>query len=263
LLRAGADKDKRDGEGFTPLMLSIRGADVEAARCLLDREADADLVGPGEGATALFLAARAGWHRFPEVFDELVRRSSLETIKRRVADAYYWGRWSDHNGDLVGRSAYDVLLDRWGQGQSTGGDEDEDLVRELLVLGPFFGRGLQFLRRVARSHGLKFAVERLFPGEAAAKAKLAELRAPSNRWRAHDDIVQLVFDFRELREAEAAAAARERRVAELERELREMSEDEGVGEEKEQDEEDVEMGEGEEAPSGGGDGDGETSDSEQ
>lgn len=60
LLRAGADPDRRDHEGFTPLMIAAGLGQPQMAELLLTAKADVLAVEPRMGATALHKAALAG-----------------------------------------------------------------------------------------------------------------------------------------------------------------------------------------------------------
>lgn len=89
---------------------------------------------------------------------------------------------------------------------------------------------MPFLRRSADIL-LPITVERILPPADAALARLAEMRAESRRWRAHDEMVGLAFDAQEAIEVEEAERAARRRVAALEEEegQRERERDEGGG----------------------------------
>lgn len=108
LIDAGADKDARDKDGRTALMLAALVDADAAVKALLAKGAGVD-VADAEGDTALLLAARRG---------------SLKALQRlckagadffKTADggsrAFDAARQCTHPDPSVGERAYDLLLD--------------------------------------------------------------------------------------------------------------------------------------------------------
>jgi hypothetical protein len=85
----------------------------------------------------------------------------------------------------------------------------------------------------------------MLPQQQRAEIELNRRRSPSQRWRGEDEIVQLAFDFVELRQEEEGVRRREARVRELEEECKAL----GIGTEdtEEQDDEEEDDDEEEEA----------------
>ena len=59
LLAAGADKEKVDSDGWTPLIMAARGCHVEIVRLLLSAGAKINMVA-SDGTTALSVATSKG-----------------------------------------------------------------------------------------------------------------------------------------------------------------------------------------------------------
>jgi hypothetical protein len=84
-----------------------------------------------------------------------------------------------------------------------------EFVAELLASGaPVRPDNAARVLPIVISHGFAAAERR--------KAELAAGRSEARRWMAHNDVVQLAFDFVELRAIEERLRATEQRVAELE-----------------------------------------------
>jgi hypothetical protein len=232
LLEKGADAEARGELGRTPLFESILSLKTSMTELLLDRGASVNVIDTESYTPLLWACADARWfrdERWP-VFEQLLRRSS---VMARCAI-----RRSD------GGSAIDHLAKRLAAGNEpivTGSappSEDEfarmqerrrGVIAELLASGaPVLPANAAVVLPIAASLG------------ARQEAELAARRSAFRRWRAHDDLVGLALDMRELREAERAVEENERRVEALKQELRELGA--GSGTDESEDEDDNEGG---------------------
>jgi ankyrin repeat protein len=182
----GADLESRCNLGQTPVFTCAQLGSLDILMALLEAGASPDVVDSSGTTPIMAAAAKRADKARRGVLEELVRRSSPETL-----------RAVNKHGD----SAADLLVPR--------GPEDEAAVTPDL-LEPWELRVIAELRRAGAPLKPQHA-RRVIPCAAAhAKRQVAELaarRSPSRRWRAHDCFVQLALDHQEAREAKEGLEA--------------------------------------------------------
>jgi hypothetical protein len=155
---------------------------------------------------------------FWPLLEELVRRSSVET--RRAV--YTGDGFSPDDGfsaadDLV-KAALEESTDAWTN-ELIIDARHRRLLYELLASGaPVLPQHAPFALQIVASFGPD------------AGPELAARRSESRRWRAHDDLVGLALDMRDLREAKEGLDSRQARVEALTQELRELGAGSGTDE---------------------------------
>jgi hypothetical protein len=271
LLDAGADLEARDNQGRTPVFLCAQQVRATGLRALLARGASPD-VRDWEGTTPMMAACTPdecdrSWNWLYDCDGPcvLLDHSSPDTLRAvRESDGFSAAdcvvAWLIENEEeLTAFFLEQVVPDPVFSAMFEEQPPRDPLplhdllgVLQQLVLGGVLAAGAP----VAPEHAevvLPFVAEHMLPDQQRAEIRLNKLRAPSNRWRGEDEIVQLAFDFVELREAEEGVRRREARVAELEEELRALGEgsedteddedeDEEEEEDEDEDEEDKEAG---------------------
>jgi len=226
LLENGAEAG--DGDWFWAVCWCVERNDLAGLRRLIERGVSVDTTG-GHGGTPLIIAiiySQATITNRRDLTLEIFRRSSAKT--RRAVNKY------------DGKSALDYIYwDFHSQIQPW----QAELIGELLSAGaPVQPRNAPYVMPIAAAHA------------ARREAELAALPPLAHDWRAHEALVGLALDVRELRDAERELLERCARLAVLELELGGGTGSSGGSEGASKSESESESGEGEVAGSGGGGG---------
>jgi ankyrin repeat protein len=262
LLSAGADPNKKDRSGNLPLLQAMReGIKPEAhplaPLLMLKAGAKVEGVRGPQGRTPLIMACER-WKTWlvsdnrVALLDELIERTPVEErrVTRRAdgASAIDLIAGEGLTGDMEAgfviehtRRAGDEEMDEeamnaWSEAAMERTFEaNRRFVAQLRIDGvSVLPENEEMVQGVVASVAVPMLARRL----RGLEAEMAVRRSESRRWRGHDDIVGLAFDFLELREAEEGVRRREARVAELEGEVGggEEGEEESGGDGMEEDE---------------------------
>jgi len=191
LLENGAEAG--DGDWLWAVRWCVGMNDLAWLRRLIERGVSLDTPPHDRGHTPLMLSC-LGPHDTKHCRDMtlwIFRRSSAETRRAVTQDG-----WSAI--DSIVTTSHDDRIQPW----------HADLIGELLSAGcPVQPRHAPYVVPIAAAHA------------ARREAELAALPALAHDWRAHEALVGLALDVRELREAERGLLERRARLAVLELEL--------------------------------------------